>query len=66
MSLPWPPEYDPHYRPALSEPYWNREWETMDPEERKQKIILPKLQAQMAYAYEKAPLYRSKWDQAGY
>ena len=37
----------------------------MDPEERKQKIILPKLRAQMAYAYEKAPLYRRKWDQAG-
>ena len=31
----------------------------------KQKIILPKLRLTMAYAYEKAPLYRRKWDQAG-
>lgn len=65
MSFPWPPEYDPGYRPALSKPFWDKEAETMDPEERRQKIILPKLQAQIAYTYEKAPLYRRKWDQAG-
>lgn len=65
MSYAWPPEYDPRFRPADSEPYWNREIETMDPEERLERIILPKLQAQMAYAYARAPLYRRKWEAAG-
>ena len=37
----------------------------MDPEEREEKIILPKLQAQLRYAYEKSPFYRGKWDKAG-
>jgi hypothetical protein len=32
--------------------------ETMDPEEREHKIILPKLQAQLKYAYEKSLLYK--------
>lgn len=39
--------------------------ETMDPEEREQKVILPKLQAQLKYAYEKSPFYKKKWDKAG-
>ncbi|MFQ6122249.1 MAG: phenylacetate--CoA ligase family protein [Dehalococcoidales bacterium] len=37
----------------------------MDPEEREQTVILPKLRAQLKYAYEKAPIYRKKWDEAG-
>ena len=37
----------------------------MDPEERERKVIWPKLQAQLKYAYEKSPLYRRKWDSVG-
>jgi len=37
----------------------------MAPEEREQTIILPKLQAQLKYAYEKSALYQKKWDKAG-
>jgi phenylacetate-CoA ligase len=37
----------------------------MDPEEREERVILPKLQAQLAYAYEYSHFYREKWDKAG-
>ena len=37
----------------------------MDTEEREQKVILPKLQAQLEYAYENSPFYRKKWNSAG-
>jgi len=61
----WPPKYDTTYLPPEGERYWDRRLETMDPEEREEKIILPKLQAQLAYAYENSPFYRKKWDRAG-
>jgi phenylacetate-CoA ligase len=65
MNAQWPPIYDPTYVPAPEEPYWNRALETMDPEERERRIILPKLQSQLAYAYENSSFYRKKWDKAG-
>ena len=65
MSKLWPPIYDRSYLPAADEPYWNRTLETMDPEEREVQIILPKLQAQLSYAYENSSFYRNKWDKAG-
>jgi len=65
MNKPWPPIYDRSYLPAADEPYWNRTAETMDPEEREVQIILPKLQAQLSYAYENSSFYRNKWDKAG-
>jgi phenylacetate-CoA ligase len=37
----------------------------MDPREREQNVILPKLQAQLKYAYEKSPFYKKKWAEAG-
>ena len=64
MLKEWPPRYDPSYIPSPASNFWNKELETMDPEEREQKVILPKLQAQLKYAYEKSPLYRRKWDSA--
>lgn len=64
MLKEWPPRYDPSYIPSPASNFWNEELETMDPEEREQKVILPKLQAQLKYAYEKSPLYRRKWDSA--
>jgi phenylacetate-CoA ligase len=61
----WPPAYDKNYMPDKDSPFWNREIETMDIEQRENEIILPKLQAQLKYAYEKSPLYRKKWDAVG-
>ena len=37
----------------------------MDPEEREKKVILPKLQAQLNYAYRTSAFYKRKWDKAG-
>jgi phenylacetate-CoA ligase len=65
MKTQWPPVYDPSYFPAPDEPFWDRKLETMDPGEREQRVILPKLQAQLTYAYENSPFYRKKWDEAG-
>ena len=65
LSKNWPPEYDRSYIPPAGSKYWNKELETMDPVEREQKVILPRLQGQLNYAYEKSPLYRKKWDKAG-
>ena len=42
MSKEWPPEYDRSYIPSPESRYWNEELETMDPDERELKIILPK------------------------
>jgi phenylacetate-CoA ligase len=60
----WPPSYDPRYRPAADEPYWRRELECADPRAR-DALILAKLQQQVRYAWEKAPFYRRKWQEAG-
>jgi phenylacetate-CoA ligase len=60
----WPPRYDPLYRPPPEEPYWRRDLETADPRQR-DAHILDKLQAQVRYAWEKAPFYRRKWEAAG-
>ena len=65
MNLQWPPSYDRSYVPPSGEKFWNRKLETMDPDEREEKIILPKLQAQLKYAYENSPFYKRKWDEAG-
>ncbi|UCF90258.1 MAG: AMP-binding protein [Desulfobacterales bacterium] len=65
MRASWPPEYDRNFLPAPEAQYWNPELETMDPAEREQQVIWPKLQAQLAYAYAKSPFYRKKWTQAG-
>lgn len=65
MKIEWPPRYDRSYIPSPESRYWNKELETMDPEEREEKVILPKLQAQLRYAYENSPFYKRKWDKAG-
>ncbi|OGP72251.1 MAG: phenylacetate--CoA ligase [Deltaproteobacteria bacterium RBG_16_50_11] len=61
----WPPEYDRSYLPSPKARFWFKDLETMDPQEREQKVILPKLRAQLKYAYQRSPLYKKKWDQAG-
>ncbi len=65
MEMKWPPQYDRDYRPKPEEKYWDREMETMSPETREEKVILPKLRAQLSYAYEKSPFYKRKWDREG-
>jgi len=65
MEIKWPPQYDRNYRPADNEPYWNRDVETMDPQMREERVILPKLKAQLSYAYENSPFYRRKWEKEG-
>ncbi|MCG6878996.1 MAG: AMP-binding protein [Deltaproteobacteria bacterium] len=65
MIEKWPPSYDATYIPKNDDPFWNRKLETMDPLEREETIIVPKLQAQLRYAYRNSPFYRNKWDAAG-
>jgi phenylacetate-CoA ligase len=60
----WPPEYDRSYMPTPDSKFWFKDLEEMDPDERERKAILPKLQAQLRYAYEKSGLYKKKWDRA--
>ena len=62
--IEWPPRYDPRYRPPREEGYWRRELECADPRDR-DRVILARLQQQMRYAWEKAPFYRRKWQEAG-
>ncbi len=63
--MEWPPEYDRSFIPPDDSPYWNRELETMDPAQREEEVILPKLQAQIKYAYENSSFYKKKWGKAG-
>ncbi len=65
MDRQWPPVYDRSWVPDPDEPYWNRAVETMDNKKREQTVILPKVKAQIAWAYEKSPFYKNKWDKAG-
>jgi phenylacetate-CoA ligase len=63
-SWSWPPAYDDSYQPPADQEYWFPERETMDAEER-EAAILTRIQQVMNYAYEHAPFYREKWDEAG-
>ncbi len=65
MPLPWPPLYDPAYVPPDEQEHWSPELETMAPEARLE-IIAAKLIGQTAWAYERSPFYRKRWDAAGF
>lgn len=60
----WPPRYDPHYHPEQDQPHWFPRRETMDVELRNE-LILERIRELMAYAFERAPFYRRKWEGAG-
>ncbi|MFZ1061493.1 MAG: hypothetical protein WAP47_20155 [Candidatus Rokuibacteriota bacterium] len=62
--MSWPPEYDDRYLPAPGSRYWFPERECQDPEARDGEIVR-KIQATMAWAWERAPFYRKKWQGAG-
>ncbi len=61
----FPPDYDNSYLPEAGSKFWFPERETMDPGQR-EKAILERLKQVTAYAYEHAPFYRRKWDEAGF
>jgi len=63
-SWQFPPDYDNDYFPAASSRYWFPERETMDPAER-DTLILGRLRQVMHHAWENAPFYRQKWEEAG-
>jgi phenylacetate-CoA ligase len=60
----WPPRYDDAYRPPDGQAYWFPERETL-PAAQRDELILARIREVMAYAWENAPFYRRKWDQAG-
>ena len=60
----FPPRYDRGYMPDPESRYWFPERETMAPGDR-EKAIAERLRAVMRYAYDNAPFYRRKWDEAG-
>ena len=64
-SWSFPPVYDPHYLPDRGARYWFPRRETMPSAER-EKAILARLKELTRYAYQQAPFYRRKWDEAGF
>jgi phenylacetate-CoA ligase len=64
-SWSFPPAYDGRYLPPGDSRYWFPRRETMPVAER-EGAILARLQQVCAYAYEHAPFYRRKWDEAGF
>ena len=65
MTSVWPPTYDPAYVPPNAQEYWDPRLETMAPETRLE-LIAAKLRGQSAWAYERSPFYRKRWNEAGF
>jgi len=61
----FPPRYDDDYFPDRSSRYWFAERETM-PAGAREDFIVRRLREVCTYAYEHAPFYRRKWDEAGF
>ncbi|SHH08221.1 phenylacetate-CoA ligase [Jatrophihabitans endophyticus] len=60
----WPPAYDDDYRPADDATHWFPVRETMAPD-RRDELLLARIQEVMAYAWSTSPFYRAKWGAAG-
>lgn len=60
----FPTRYDNSYFAEAGSPYWFRERETMDPEQRADAVLI-RLREVMRYAYRTSGFYRRKWDAAG-
>jgi phenylacetate-CoA ligase len=60
----WPPRYDPAYLPPAGAEHWLPELECAPPPVRDE-VILAKLRRQVAWAWERSPFYRRKWEEAG-
>ncbi|MCH7937818.1 MAG: phenylacetate--CoA ligase family protein, partial [Proteobacteria bacterium] len=63
-SWSFPPAYDSGTMPDTGSRYWFSERETMDPGDREAAII-GRIGEVMRHAYDHAPFYRKKWDDAG-
>ncbi|HEY1329714.1 MAG TPA: phenylacetate--CoA ligase family protein [Casimicrobiaceae bacterium] len=61
----FPPRYDADYLPAADSRYWFPRRETMPPAER-ERAILERLKEVTRYAWDRAPFYRRKWEEAGF
>ena len=61
----FPPRFDADYLPPAASRYWFPVRETM-PAAARECAILERLQALTRYAWERAPFYRRKWDEAGF
>ena len=61
----FPPAYDESYLPAPTSRYWFPRRETIATAER-ESAVFERLKLVCTYAYEKAPFYRRKWDEAGF
>ena len=61
----YPADYDESYCPPTDSRYWFPVRETMAPADR-ERAILERLQTVCRYAYDAAPFYRRKWDEAGF
>lgn len=61
----WPTPYDDDYLPKPNQKFWFPRIERLSPE-RREKIIVRKLRAQLNYAFSHARLYHRKWKEAGF
>lgn len=64
-SWSFPPSYDESYVPARGSRFWFKERETM-PAAAREQAILERLRQVCRYAYDNAPFYKRKWDEAGF
>ena len=61
----FPPRYDAEYVPSPGARYWFPVRETMPPGDR-ERAIVESLKEVTRYAWDHAPFYRRKWEQAGF
>jgi phenylacetate-CoA ligase len=61
----FPPNYDPDYFPQAGSRYWFPVRETMPAGDR-ERAILERLKELTRYAWDHAPFYRRKWEDAGF
>ncbi|MEO8847458.1 MAG: phenylacetate--CoA ligase family protein [Casimicrobiaceae bacterium] len=64
-SWSFPPRYDANYLPPAGSRYWFARRETMPAAER-DAAILARLQDVTRYAWDHSPMYRRKWEEAGF
>jgi phenylacetate-CoA ligase len=61
----FPPRYDAAYAPPAGSRYWFPKRETM-PSGDRDKAILERLKVVTRYAWDHSPMYRRKWEEAGF
>ena len=64
-SWTFPPRYDPDYLPPPESRYWYPRRETM-PAALREQAILERLKQVTRHAWDNAPFYRRKWEEAGF